>query len=227
MMRMKVSVGVVALALALAAVPAQAGFIGFTGKDANLDGIDDYFTVNGNPAYLVTTIAAGWPVLPDPTRTDGNYISWAANQSNATRGNDTAALFTYGLNFIWSGATSSTTFDFRYLSDDYLVDITLNGGSLGVNNLGAGSPWTTSYSANGVTGTVQNGLNTIEFLVWNSGGYLGPGNSYDPSYSGISGPTGMAADFKIYGDATTVPDAGSSLLLLGIGLAGLRAWRKR
>ena len=26
---------------------------------------------------------------------------------------------------------------------------------------------------------------------------------------------------------TTVPDAGSSLLLLGIGLAGLRAWRKR
>ena len=78
-----------------------------------------------------------------------------------------------------------------------------------------------------MTGTVQNGLNTIEFLVWNSGGYLGPGNSYDPSYSGISGPTGMAADFKIYGDATTVPDAGSSLLLLGIGLAGLRAWRKR
>ena len=28
-------------------------------------------------------------------------------------------------------------------------------------------------------------------------------------------------------DAAPVPDAGSSLLLLGIGLAGLRAWRKR
>ena len=26
---------------------------------------------------------------------------------------------------------------------------------------------------------------------------------------------------------TPVPDAGSSLLLLGMGLAGLRAWRKR
>jgi len=225
MVRMKVRVGMVALALALAAMPAQAGFVGFTGKDANNDGIDDYFTVNGGPAYLVTSIAGGWPALPNPSKTDGLYISWTADQSNAARGLDTAALFAYGLNFIWSGATTTTTFDFRYLSDDFLVDIKLNGGSLGVNNFGAPSPWTASYSANGVTGTVVNGLNTIEFLVWNSGGY-DPG-SYDPAYTGISGPTGMAADFEIYGDATPVPDPGSTLLLFGISLVGLRAWRKR
>jgi hypothetical protein len=36
---------------------------------------------------------------------------------------------------------------------------------------------------------------------------------------------GLAAGF--YTRLDSVPDAGSSMLLLGIGLAGLRAWRKR
>ena len=37
------------------AIPAQADLMYSTGADANFDGIDDYFTVDGNPAFLVTT----------------------------------------------------------------------------------------------------------------------------------------------------------------------------
>ncbi|HNV03386.1 MAG TPA: PEP-CTERM sorting domain-containing protein [Vicinamibacterales bacterium] len=219
-MRKTIGIAIVALAMALAAAPAQADLIYYTGTDANNDGIDDAFTVNGNPAYLVTKTANGWPVLPNPSITLGKYISWAADQSNATQGSQTGQLFTYAFSFNWAGLPLTTTFDFRWLSDDYLSDVLLNGTSLGVNNLGQPSPWTQSYAVNGVSGTVQSGINTIEFLIWNTGGQ-------QPPYYGQSGPTGMAADFTVHGEATTVPEPASSMALLAMGLAGLACWRAR
>jgi len=219
MKRLSMVLVVVGLVALLFAIPAQANLIYATGTDANSDGIDDYFTVNGGPAYLVTTIAAGWPVLPNGSLTTGKYISWAADQSNATQGGVQGQLYTYAFDFNWAGSTTSTTFDFRYLSDDYLYDIKLNGTSLGVNNLSQSAPWTTSYSQNGVNGTVQSGVNKIEFLIWNTGGN-------QPPYYGTSGPTGMAADFTVHGDATTVPEP-ATMLLLGGALVGLAAFRRR
>jgi hypothetical protein len=42
-----------------------------------------------------------------------------------------------------------------------------------------------------------------------------------------SSNTSYAESFVVRGGAASVPDPGSSLLLLGMGLVGLRAWRKR
>ncbi|HOX15032.1 MAG TPA: PEP-CTERM sorting domain-containing protein [Smithellaceae bacterium] len=209
----------IGLAALLFTIPAQADLTYFTGTDDNLDGIDDYFTVNGGDAYLVTATAIGWPNLPDANKTLGKYISWAADQSNATQGGVPGGLYTYAFDFNWAGATTNTTFDFRWLSDDYLSEIKLNGVGLGVNNLDQPSPWTTSYLQNGVVGTVESGVNTIEFLIWNTAGY-------QPGYTGVSGPTGMAADFTVHGDATTVPEP-ASMLLLGLGLLGLIGVRRK
>jgi len=209
----------IGLAALLFVIPALADLTYSTGTDANSNGIDDYFTVDGGPAYLVTSIAAGWPTLPNASLTTGKYISWAADQSNATQGGVQGQLYTYAFDFNWAGSTTSTTFDFRWLSDDYLSDILLNGTSLGVNNLSQSSPWTTSYSQNGVNGTVLSGVNKIEFLIWNTGGN-------PPGYTGTSGPTGMAADFTVHGDATTVPEP-ASMLLLGLGLIGLAGVRRK
>ena len=209
----------IGLAALLFVIPALADLTYSTGTDANSNGIDDYFTVDGGPAYLVTSIASGWPTLPNASLTTGQYISWAADQSNATQGGVQGQLYTYAFDFNWAGSTTSTTFDFRWLSDDYLSDILLNGTSLGVNNLSQSSPWTTSYSQNGVNGTVLSGVNKIKFLIWNTGGN-------QPPYYLTSGPTGMAADFTVHGDATTVPEP-ASMLLLGLGLIGLAGVRRK
>ena len=182
-----------------------------TGLDANHDGKDDQFTVNGTAAYLVTSTAAGWPVLPNSAITSGKYISWHPVQSGRNASTLRDQTYKYAFQFNWSGAALTTGLDFRWVSDDYLTDIVLNGVSLGVNNLGASEVWKISNSAS-VTGQVVGGLNTLQFVVNNTGG----------------GATGLAADFTVNGDATLVhvPEPGS-FMLVGLGLALIPALRKR
>ena len=210
------------LASLLISPAARADLLYSTGADVDGNGIDDFFTVDGAAAYLVTHTAGGWPLLPDNSITTGKYISWAADQSNGTQGGVLGAPYSYAFNFNWAGAALNTTFDFRWVSDDYLSDVRLNGVSLGVNNLGASAPWTIANQAIGVNGGVQSGLNTIEFIIWNTGGNA-------PGYQGISGPTGLAADFTVYGDATPVdpvPEP-TTLALVALGAVGIVARRRR
>ena len=212
-------IALLALASLLVASSARADFIYATGTDTDNNGRDDLFTVDGVAAYIVTSTANGWPVLPNAAITTGKYISWAADQSNATQGGGLGHTYEDAFSFNWAGAATTTTFDFRWLSDDYLTDIKLNEASLGVNNIGQPSPWTTSYSAS-VQGNVVSGLNTVKFFIANTGGQA-------PGYQGVSGPTGLAADFTVHGDATSVPDGGLTLALLGFGLTSLGVLRRR
>ena len=200
-----------ALIGAFSVTSAMAGVTYSTGLDANHDGKDDQFTVNGAAAYLVTSTAAGWPVLPNSAITSGKYISWDPVQSGRNANTLKDQTYKYAFQFNWSGAALTTGLDFRWVSDDYLTDILLNGVSLGVNNVGASQVWKISNSAS-VTGQVVDGLNTLQFVVNNTGG----------------GATGLAADFTVNGDATLVhvPEPGS-FMLVGLGLALIPALRKR
>ena len=198
-----------ALIALFGATSAMASVTYSTGADANHDGKDDQFTVNGASAYLVTSTAAGWPVLPNSSITSGKYISWDPIQSGRSANTLKNNTYAYAFQFNWSGSALTTDVDFRWVSDDYLTDVTLNGVSLGVNNIGANEVWKISNVAS-VTANVAQGLNTLQFLVANGGG----------------GATGLAADFTIQGNASLVPEPGS-FALFGLGLALIPALRKR
>jgi len=207
---MSVRAKLLAALIALAgATSAMASVTYSTGADANHDGKDDQFTVNGAAAYLVTSTAAGWPVLPNSSITSGKYISWDPIQSGRSASTLKNNTYAYAFQFNWSGSALTTDVDFRWVSDDYLTDVTLNGVSLGVNNIGANEVWKISNVAS-VTANVSQGLNTLQFLVANGGG----------------GATGLAADFTIKGNASLVPEPGS-FALFGLGLALIPALRKR
>ncbi len=227
-MKTKLNFAAIVAALFLSA-PAFASLTYATGQDLDADGMDDQFAVNGKQAFLVTSAAQGWPLLPQATVTSGRYISWDPIQSGRPSTVLRDMAYNYSFNFNWgtpadvvsTGTTvqESTMFDFRWISDDYLLDVTLNGDSLGVSNIGAQKVWRISNSAS-VMGFLNPGVNTINFLLNNSGG----------------GANGLAADFTIHGKAapvepgngpTDVPEpAPFALMALGL-VAGLVASRKR
>lgn len=82
----------------------------------------------------------------------------------------------------------------------------------------------TLISLTGGAGTDPGTYATYSVLSLNG---IGGWNFLYADGSQIEGNTSIDNVVATAGGSTTVPDPGSSLLLLGIGLAGLRAWRKR
>ena len=87
-------------------------------------------------------------------------------------------------------------------------------------SLGSNSGWTISFTPDTFPGAVGSYLSTNDAIYVEQWPCLGCG-TLSASYHG-SGTLSIAD-----AETSTVPDTGSTLLLLGIGLAGLRAWRKR
>lgn len=187
--------------------------VGAGGSPLSENSIDPHYTITAGPAgpqqAYVTTSAQGWPVDPNgPWIGDTSLSAWAT-PSLDTNG-DSNAVYTYTTTFDLTGLDPLTAIiTGMWAADDQggLSDILINGVSTGQPNANGYSAW----SSFAVTGGFQPGINTLSFQVQNSGG----------------GPTGVRVEMSGTADASSVPDGGSALGLLGLGLMGVETLRRR
>jgi hypothetical protein len=138
-----------------------------------------------------------------------------------------------------------------YSLEDFLVTTSAVGGTLGSLTGGQYSPsgfattlpYDMTWDGLAVTFWASGGSNSFDWWVfssvvpdryyffgWDTGNLNDPGRAaYYSSALGIDNPIAVGdVTVRPYeGGPTTVPDAGSSLLLLGMSFAGLRAWKQR
>jgi hypothetical protein len=103
----------------------------------------------------------------------------------------------------------------------------------GLTFQGLGIDYTSSDVAH--IGVFQNGSLTATVIVPGAGQGLDPYLVNLSAYAGITkiriysitDGAGIGWDTFTFEQGTTVPEPGSSLLLLGMGIVGLRAWRRR
>lgn len=166
--------------------------------------VDPHYTLisgaTSAPAYVATS-AGGYPI--GPWHGDSNLSAWIA--PNTSTNGDSGATYTYRTTFDLTGFNpASASFFGRWASDDYGVEIYLNGVAQNI----ADHPSYTTWSSFSVNSGFISGVNTLDFVVLNSGG----------------GPTGLRVELK--SDASPVPVPGAAWLM-GSGLLGLFIKRKR
>jgi hypothetical protein len=135
-----------------------------------------------------------------------------------------------------------------YTLEDFVVTSSVAGGTVGSVSGGQYSasgfsstlPYDMVWDGTAVTTWLAAGNNTFDwwpfddltstqyyFFGWDTGNFNVPGRAalYDPAF-GLWSPISVG-DVTVTPYGNVVPDGGSTLLLLGVGLAGVRAWRTR
>ena len=206
---MKVAFSAAIAAVALLAVPASAATItGLTntGLDADANGIDDAWTLNGGSAYI------GNPINPSWQANDATS-SWLTPTANGNADLDPSApgLYSYTLSFSLAGFDpASASFSGRFAVDNTVDDILLNGVSIGSG--GSCCTFASGGTFSAASGFVA-GTNTLTFTVRN--------------FAQSSGnPSGLRVEF-LNSAVTAVPEpAAWALMIGGFGLVGAASRRR-
>lgn len=170
--------------------------------------VDSHYTITSAPsgAQSSTKTPAGYPFgywLANDS--DSAWIGLNTYQSQGAVGNYTFhTTFTLAANAILSSASISGLWG----TDDYGLNIYINGVSTGYTTSGFSSLGSFAINSGFVTGT-----NTLDFVVYNTGG-----------------PIGLRVDNLVGSYQTSsasVPDGGLTVLLLGSAFTGLVALRRK
>ena len=164
---------------------------------------DAHYIGTSGATEFAMQASGGFPItagtwLPDDAVS--SWISLGGNNTGIPRGYE-PLVNTDNFTTFTSPLAGTVTITGRLAADDQVTDILLNGVSTGSINIGGYSFWTPFT----ISGAVTAGVNTLDFINFNA---LGPG--------------GMRVEFA----SANVPEP-SSLVLMGLGVAGLFCWAGR
>jgi hypothetical protein len=159
-------------------------------------------------------VVAGFPI--GPWISNSATSKWIAPRSDAGNGN-ADGNYTYRTTFDLTGLNpTSATITGWWATDNAGLDILINGKSTGISvpfSDGSGYSFQSQHAFT-ITEGFAPGINTLDFVV----------NNFPNS--GNINPTGLRVELAGAAEAGSVPEP-CTLLLIGSGLIGLAATRKR